>query len=199
MMRNRFKAFRCRLLVKYMRRWRQKCLLILLAASCVWSGCAETKTVAKRTVPDISLDGRLLPADAAAAENNVNRNLAGVRKGLRKDTLTLVAPVSVQAVLPDASGKMMLEGLATPVFNIGDGIEMNLFLIRSGARRPVGRRYFDSGRRAEDRAWIPIAFPVDLRAGDTLEIDVSAGPQGDLVADWLALSELRLVRRETAL
>ncbi|MDM7994135.1 MAG: hypothetical protein QUT30_00460 [Acidobacteriota bacterium] len=128
----------------------------------------------------------------------MNRNLAVVRKGLRKDTLTLVAPVSVQAVLPDASGKMMLEGLATPVFNIGDGIEMNLFLIRSGARRPIGRRYFDSGRRAEDRAWIPIAFPVDLHAGDTLEIDVSAGPQGDLVADWLALSELRLVRRETA-
>ncbi len=192
----RLQTCRCRFPVKYRRR--KAGLLFFLAASFVWGACVESKPVPTKTVGDIRLVDRLLPADAAAASNNVNRNFAVIRKGLRKDTLTLVAPVSVRATLPDASGKMMLEGLATPVFNIGDGIEMNLFLIRGGVRRPIGRRYFDSGRRAEDRAWIPIAFPVDLHAGDTLEIDVAAGPQGDLVADWLALSELRLVRRETA-
>ncbi len=198
MMGNGFKAFRCGRLVRYLHRPRQKCLLFLIAASFLWSGCAETETVPTTAVPEINLADRLMPADASVADNNVNRNLAVIRRGLRKDTLTLVAPVSVRASLPGASGNLTLEGLATPVFNIGDGVEMKLFLIRSGVRRPIGHRFFDSGRRAEDRDWIPIAFPVDLHAGDQLEIDVSAGPQGDLVADWLALSELRFVHRETA-
>ena len=195
MIRTRNKNFRGRPTIKYARRPRQRCMLLLIATSLVWSGCAETETVPERT--DISLADRLMPADACAGDSNVHRNLAVIRHGVRKETLTLVAPVSVLASLPGVSGNLTLEGLATPVFNIGDGVEMNLFLVRGGKRNLIGRRFFDSGRRAEDRAWIPIAFPLDLHAGDQLEIDVCAGPQGDLVADWLALSELRLVLRET--
>jgi hypothetical protein len=92
----------------------------------------------------------------------------------------------------------MLEGWATPVFNIGDGIQLDLFLSRYGERHRVGERYFDSGRKAEDRDWVAIAFPLDLRENDQLEISISGGPQGDLVADWLALSSLRLMKRKSA-
>jgi hypothetical protein len=92
---------------------------------------------------------------------------------------------------------MILEGWATPVFNVGDGLQMDLFLRRAGARHLMGSRYFDAGRKIEDRDWIPIAFPLDLGQDDQLEINVSAGPQGNLVADWLALSSLHLAQRKT--
>jgi hypothetical protein len=122
-----------------------------------------------------------------------------IRKGLRKNALALVAPVSVRAPLSGASGKRILEGWATPVFNIGDGIQMDLFLTRAGARHLILGRYFDAGRAFGDRAWIPISIPIDINENDQLEIVISAGPQGDLVADWLALSGLRLVQRNAGL
>jgi hypothetical protein len=93
---------------------------------------------------------------------------------------------------------MMLEGWATPVFNVGDGLQMDLFLRQAGARHFIAGRYFDAGRKFEDRDWIPIAFPLDLGQDDQLEIEVSAGPQGNLVADWLALSSFHLAQRKTA-
>jgi hypothetical protein len=59
------------------------------------------------------------------------------------------------------------------------------------------RRYFDAGRRAEDRDWIPLAIPFKAgpRPDNELIIAISGGPQDDLSADWLALSGLRLERR----
>jgi hypothetical protein len=111
--------------------------------------------------------------------------------------MILIAPVSVGASLQGISGNATLEGLATPVFNVGDGMQMDLLVKHAGTTRSIGSRYFDSGRNAEDRNWIPIALPLNLGEDDQLEIRISAGPQGDLVADWLALSSLRLVQRKT--
>ncbi len=184
--------------MKRLRNPRLFCLLLILAASFVWSGCAKTETAATTAAGGIDLTDKLFPIHPADPELKVNRNFAVVRNGVRKNSLALVAPVLVRASLQGASGKQLLEGLATPVFNIGDGIRIDLYLNRAGVRRAIGNRYFDSGRRGEDRAWISIAFPVDLHKEDQLEIDVSAGPQGDLVADWLAFSSLRLVPREIA-
>ncbi|MBN1566211.1 MAG: hypothetical protein JXA73_00060 [Acidobacteria bacterium] len=117
---------------------------------------------------------------------------------MSKDALVLIAPVSVRISLKGMSGDLTLRGLATPVYNIGDGIHMDVFLSRAGKRYFIGNRYFDPGRRAEDRDWIPLFFPLDVGEDDQLEIDVSGGPQGDLVADWLALSSLRLMQRKAA-
>jgi hypothetical protein len=76
------------------------------------------------------------------------------------------------------------------VFNIGDGVQMNVFLRRSGIRILVGSRYFDPGRNAEDRSWIPVSIALEVNEGDLIEIEASAGPQGDLTADWLALNSV---------
>jgi hypothetical protein len=111
--------------------------------------------------------------------------------------MVLAAPVAISASLQGVSGKMKLVGLAAQVFNIGDGIQMEVVLVRAGMRQPLGSRYFDAARKAEDRDWIPIAMPLDLSEHDNLEIRISAGPRGDLVADWLALSSLRLLHEET--
>jgi hypothetical protein len=173
-------------------------ILVLAGASLLLSGCSKTE--AQRTTgEEIDLIGRLVRTDAVDQNKNVNRNLSVIRRGLRKDSMALVAPVSVRASLMGASGRRILEGWVTPVFNIGDGIQMDLFLNRAGRRRLIGSRYFDAGRKFEDRAWVPISFPVEIEGNDQLEIAVSAGPQGDLVADWLALSGLRLVRRNAGL
>jgi hypothetical protein len=171
-------------------------LFFVIAAPLVFSGCAKTAEVQPDATGEADLTDKFLPVNPVAQDTHINRSLSVIRKGLRKDALILIAPVSVRASIKGVSGRLMLKGLATPVFNIGDGIQMDLYLSRAGKRHFVGNRYFDSGRRAEDRGWIPIAFPLDLGEDEQLEIEISAGPQGDLVADWLALSSLHLMQRK---
>jgi len=109
--------------------------------------------------------------------------------------MALIAPVTVRTSFYGATGDMMLTGSATPIFNVGDGIQMNIFLKRHDGRlQSIYRRYFDSGRNAEDRNWIPIAIPINPDKNDQLEIEIAAGPQGDSTADWLALSSLCLIK-----
>jgi hypothetical protein len=115
------------------------------------------------------------------------------RQGERRESLVLVAPAAVRAPLEGASGDLIMEALAAPVFNLGDGIRMDLFLVHDGKKELLASRYFDAGRRAEDRRWIRMESLFRAGAGDSLEIRVSGGPQGDLVADWLALSSLRVM------
>ncbi len=120
-----------------------------------------------------------------------------MRKGVRKDAVILQAPVSIRAPLDGIAGSVELRGFATPVFNVGDGIQMDMLLVISSLPTKIFSRYYDAGRRAEDRDWIPLEIPLELP--DTkdkwLEIRVSAGPQGNLTADWLALSSLQVMKR----
>ncbi len=117
------------------------------------------------------------------------------RKGRRRDSMLLVAPVTIKAETNGHSGNFTLEAWCTQVFNTGDGIQMDVYLAGREERRKIYGRYFDAGRRAEDRDWIPISVPlVLLPAQDArVEIEASAGPQGDLTGDWLAVSSARLV------
>lgn len=146
---------------------------------------------------NMDLTDRFSPVEHAGAAASLMRRLSVTRKGSRRDAIVLVAPARIRASLHDVSGRLTLEGLAAPVFNLGDGIQMDISLMHSGTQRVVASRYYDSGRKAEDRDWAAISTPIEIdAAGDSqLEIRVSAGPQGDLVGDWLALSSLSLVRR----
>ncbi len=125
------------------------------------------------------------------------RHFQVVRNGDRRDAILLVAPVSIRASLSDFSGSVLLSLLSTPVFNIGDGIKLDVFLVGPGGESRIFSRYFDPGRQARDRAWIPLEIPVELDGAgrSQVEIRVSAGPRGDLVGDWLALSDLRIVQK----
>ena len=166
-----------------------------IALSLILGGCGKTTGIESRVGKIIDLTDKFSKVASSGPDENVNPRLYVTRKGSRKESLVLLAPVSVNASLNGASGRSVLEGLATPMFNIGDGIQLDLFRNRKGERHLIGSRYFDAGRKAADRNWIPFSFPLDLVAGDQLELTVSAGPQGDLVADWLALSSLRLMQR----
>jgi len=122
-----------------------------------------------------------------------------VRNGIARDAMVLEAPVTIRAAIGGIGQGAVLECLSTPVFNIGDGMRMDVFLDADGKKRAVFSRFFDAGRRIEDRAWIPLSVPLDLessRSDAQLEIRVSGGPQGDLVADWLALSSVRIVQNQ---
>ncbi len=109
--------------------------------------------------------------------------------------MLLIAPVTIKAGVDGRSGNFTLEAWCSQVFNTGDGIEMDIYLASRGERRKIYSRYFDAGRRAEDRGWIPINVPLILAPVQDarIEIEASAGPQGDLTGDWLALSSVRLV------
>jgi hypothetical protein len=125
------------------------------------------------------------------------RSLPVTRRGKRRDAIVLIAPSTVRVTLEGISGPVSLQGWVAPVFNIGDGIQMDLKLMDSRQQRGLYSRRFDPARSAADRDWIPvdIGFNLDERNTSDLEMTVSAGPQGDLVGDWLALAELHVQRR----
>jgi len=129
---------------------------------------------------------------------SLNPHMDVTRRGKRMDAMILVAPVVVRAPLADVGGPVLLEALATPVFNVGDGIQMDVYMIQDGERNLVFSRNFDAGRRAADRDWTPLSIPLEIKvaAKCELEIRASAGPRGDLVADWLALGGMRFWQRK---
>ena len=139
--------------------------------------------------------------DAAGNSHSVRRREWVVRRGRGLVTTTLLAPVVVRAGLAGLSGRFTLKLLASPTFNVGDGVQLEVLAGGAGGLRPVCSRYFDAGRLAGDRDWIPLEGPLSLSgAADAyLEIRVSAGPEGDLDADWLALAEARIVPEKAAL
>jgi hypothetical protein len=128
------------------------------------------------------------------AHDSFQQHTSIVRSGRQEDATILVAPITVRANLAGYHGALRLRLLATPVFNIGDGIQMDIFLVNGSDRNRICSRYFDAGRNAADRQWIAMEVPLDLRnrQDSQVEVQVSGGPQGDLVADWLALAEVRI-------
>ena len=175
----------------YLRRW---FLTLALIAAVGLQGCGDGRETPVLPYSGLDLTERLAPADAASRKN-LQKNVQVLRRGERKDALVLLAPAVLRASLQEVSGEGALECWAAPVFDIGDGIQMNVYLRRGGARVLKGGRYFDPGRNAEDRNWVPVSIPLEIRKGDQLEIEVLAGPQGDLGADWLALSAIRFKGR----
>ena len=114
--------------------------------------------------------------------------------------MLLIAPVTAMAEIHNAAGSYALEAWCTQVFNTGDGVQMDIYQVEQGRRKKVYDRYFDAGRCAEDRDWIPVHVPLGFSPGQgsRIEIVASAGPQGDLVGDWLALSSVRLTPEKGA-
>ena len=165
--------------------------LFLIAASAGFYGCGSGRPPANDAESAIDLSTRILPIDSGSG-GNPEKRLEVVRKGIKRNAIVLVAQSVIRVSLQGVSGKRTLKFWAAPVFEVGDGMQMNLFLRRTKERVSVGGRYFDSGRKSEDRDWISIEAPLEIREGDQLEIEVSPGPQGDSTADWLALSSLRL-------
>lgn len=125
-------------------------------------------------------------------------HLGVVRQGRRRDAMVLVAPVVIRAPLAGISGRVCLTGFAAPVFNVGDGIQMDVWLVGDGADRRVFSRYFDPAHLAQDRAWIPFEIPIRLDGAVEdcqIEIRASGGPHGDHTADWLGVSSPTVSRR----
>jgi hypothetical protein len=177
-----------------------RCLLgrIILTVSIVSLGGCTAGTQQKPPAnADVDLAERfsVLSPRAESGGRDFDAHFEVTRKGRHRDSMVLTAPVTIHASLAGFSGFMVLKALATPVFNVGDGIEMNIILRSEGTGKLIYTRYFDAGRRAEDRDWISLSIPLELgNAQDPwLEIRVSGGPQGDYVADWLALSAVHIV------
>jgi hypothetical protein len=165
-----------------------KAALFLFALCVVFaSGCAPARMT--QTWAD-----QFSVVAGGGTRDSFERHSIVVRNGKQKDAMRLVAPITVRVGLAGLSGRFTLRLVATPVFNIGDGLQMDILVGSGGDRRRVYGRYFDAGRKAGDRDWIPLEVPLDLsgKSDAYLEIQISGGPQGDLVADWLAVAEMRM-------
>jgi hypothetical protein len=66
-------------------------------------------------------------------------------------------------------------------------------------QRTLYSRRLDPARNPADRDWIPLDIRSNLDESNKcdLEMSVSAGLQGDLVGDWVALAGLHLRRRDS--
>jgi hypothetical protein len=181
-------------------------LLVAAALSILLSSCGSTQSldVNEETVDAtmefsrrFSRDSAFGASHAGETSGSVYRALLVERRGLQKRALVLVAPVTIRAALRETERHALFQCLATPVFNVGDGFQIEVTLLVGGERKSLCTRYFDSGRRAEDRDWIPLSIPLSLGGvGESqLEIQISAGPQGDLVGDWLAMADIQVVER----
>jgi hypothetical protein len=115
------------------------------------------------------------------------------RAGSRRDSVVLVAPCELR-VPAAGTGRRVLRLTAAPVFNIGDGMQLEILLVGASGTERVYEGWFDAARRSSDRAWKTAAVSVHLSGtpGQSLVFRLSGGPQGDLVDDWLALSEITL-------
>ena len=110
--------------------------------------------------------------------------------------MRLIAPVAVRAPLAAAVAGAELQFLATPVFNVGDGMLLDVLLAGESGEEILYTRYFDAGRKAADRQWVPIKVTLPRRSGARwLVLRVSGGPQGNLEADWLAIASMNLSRK----
>lgn len=119
-----------------------------------------------------------------------------VRAGERRNGVALIAPVRISVPVNSTRGSFEFKCFAAPVYNIGDGVTLEiLWEDRSGARSLLRRR-FDAARRSEDRRWAEISVPVRIEEGGRIVFAASAGPGGDLVADWVAVAEPRIVERD---
>jgi hypothetical protein len=174
----------------------------VLGAALLWiaSACRTGESRAPATVaaqPEFTV---LQNAAVRAAEPQMYRNFEVVRRGRREKSMVLVAPVEVRAEIggPSRDGcELHLQGVASAVFNLGDGMTFQVLLARDGAPVPIYERTFDPGRAAADRDWSALDVPLDLRPGERgqLLLRLGAGPQGDLVGDWLALARLAIVEK----
>ena len=158
------------------------CILLLTAA------CDS----AVRPPPDAIAER--LASHVSARSDSVRRLRVG-RRGETKDALVLLAPATVSAVIGECAGPCVFRALITPVFNVGDGLEVDFWVSEGNESRKIYSRYFDPGRRLEDRSWIPVRVPVGISGlGAQLEIRVSGGPHGDLTGDWLAFADMRIMQ-----
>ena len=171
------------------------CRVCILSVAVLVCGSAPMSCAAQSVPEEVNLAARF---HTDAQSDLLRQHVSVTRKSRRADAMVLIAPVTVRASLAGLSSRFILRLSAAPAFNIGDGMQMDLTLSEAGERRPVYSRYFDAGRKAGDREWIPIEVPLALAgSGDVyLEIKISGGPQGDMVADWLAFAEVVLVRAE---
>ncbi len=166
-------------------------ILASVLAAC--SGATAPKAREERAG---ALDLAAILAPAAGTDGEAfRRGLPVTRKGTREEADVLIAPAAVEARVPALRGGAVLQMRAAPVFNIGDGVRMEILLVVDGIERELYSRTFDAARRSADREWTALSVPLaPVEGGDVvLRIRASAGPQGDLAGDWLALAAPRLL------
>jgi hypothetical protein len=79
-------------------------------------------------------------------------------------------------------------------FETGDGVVARVFFEHGGQKQLLFERRLNPRDVPEDRRWLDVTLDLSAYKGQdgTLELECTAGPAGDAVADWLGWSGLFL-------
>ncbi len=167
----------------------------VLVTTAALAACGSRPEAAPGKPPDLDLLPRLALALEQAGRQSGRPGFEVTRGGVRRRCAVLIAPAQVAVRVGGVKGSHTLELVAAPVFNIGDGVDLEVTLNGPAGARLLLSRRFDPARRADDRAWQKIGIPLDLTGApdETIQFRLAGGPAGDLVDDWLALGAVRLV------
>jgi len=142
---------------------------------------------------------RFVPVMQVAGRGSYQNPIVVDRAGSKKVAMVLVAPAAAKASLEGWRGPVELQLMVVPVFNVGDGIQMEIWLRDDELATRVYGRCFDPACRFEDRRWTPVVVAMDVHRKDAqLEIRVTGGPVGNLTGDWLAFADARISRKAEA-
>lgn len=104
-----------------------------------------------------------------------------------------VVMVREVAVPPGGRLHLAVGVLDHPNLHTGDGVELAVAVVASGAREEVWKRHLDPGRRPEDRGWLDVEIPLDRWAGASVDLLLEAHPGENRRLDRAAWSGLLLV------
>jgi len=170
----------------------RRLLLLPALSSCLLAACGPGRSRPVAPMPgDLSEE----LASAASPPGSI-RDFTMVRAGERRRGVALIAPVKLSVPVNETHGLFEFRCFAAAVYNVGDGVTLEiLWEDSSGARRLIERR-FDAARRREDRRWAEISVPLKIEGRGHIVFAASAGASGDLVADWVTVAQPRVSPRD---
>ena len=166
--------------------------LMLLAISAVAVvSCARSPRPRERGA-GVDLSGAMARAEGPPGSA---RDFSMVRAGRRRAGVALVAPAKIAIPVDGVHGSFDFRCFAAPVYNVGDGVTMGILWETATGASILLERRFDAARSAGDRRWTELSVPLEIGGGGRIVLEASAGSSGNLVADWVAVAEPRLVPR----
>jgi hypothetical protein len=117
------------------------------------------------------------------------------RGSIGRDAIVLIAGARLRLPLPPLNAGDRLAFSITIPFDRGDGAEAKMYFESAGQKEPLYTRSLNPAGAPNDRRWFDEAVEIGKYAGrnGSLVLECNSGPDLDVVGDWIAWSNLRVL------